>query len=139
MTHTGAVARRPRERGQRCLGPAQHRVAVGEQEEVELELEQPGVCVAQPPIGPLGVVQEAVGDEPERVLGPASHDSIRARQRPMARNVQGGLVRTNRVHLVDVDLAGQLVPEVKRLHRAAPVELVHAVADAVTGAAERLS
>ena len=49
----------------------------------------------------------------------------------MGGDVQGGLIRTDRADLVDDDAAGQLLPELKRGHRAAALELVHAVADAM--------
>src|SRR5581483_747853 len=48
-------------------------------------------------------------------------------------------VRADRIHLVNVDRAEQLVPEVERLHGPATLELVQAVSDAMNRAAERLA
>ena len=57
----------------------------------------------------------------------------------MGGDVQRGLVGADRVDLVDDHAARQLVAEVERLGRAAAVELMHAVADAVHGRSERLA
>ncbi len=49
----------------------------------------------------------------------------------MGRDVQRRLVRADRSHLVDDDLPGKPIAEVKRRHRTSTVKLVQPVADAV--------
>jgi hypothetical protein len=68
---------------------------------------------------------------------PPDH-AVGHRQRAVARKVQRGLVRADRVDLVHVDLARQLVAEIERLHRPAAFDLVQPVANAVNCGSERV-
>jgi hypothetical protein len=77
------------------LTTADDELAVGEYQEVEVEVEHPGVDLAQTSLGLLGIIHELVRDEAERVVRTAPDHSVRACQPSMLRNVQGGLVRAD--------------------------------------------
>jgi hypothetical protein len=68
--------------------------------------------------------------------GPSSGQRTIPSAQASARCAKGALVRADRVHLVRDDAARQLVVELERLDRAASLELVEPVADAVHRAAE---
>src|SRR5579875_3562580 len=113
---------------QRLLAAADDGIAVGEQEQVEVEPKQGAVGRAEAGLRPLRLVHVGVGDDP-----------VGAGERAVGRDVQGALVRTDRPDLVGADAPRQLLAERERRHRAASLELVHALADAVHGDAERLA
>jgi hypothetical protein len=127
------------ERAQRLASAAHHRIAVREQEDVEVEVEQPGVCVAEPLLRPLRLVHKPVGDKPESVRGSRLDDAVSARQRAVLRDVESGLVGTDRVDLVYDGAARKLVAEIERLDWPASIELVDAVTDAVHRAPELIA
>ncbi len=103
---------------------------------VEVELGQPPVCLAQALPRPFRLVHQVVGDERERAALFPAHRAVGDRERAMRRHEEGGLVRADRADLVGDDSAGQLVPEVERLHRLAAVELVQAFANAADARTE---
>ena len=83
-----------------------------------------GVGSPQAGLGLLGIVHQPVRHEAQAAV---AHHAVRHRQRRHLRDVERGLVRGDRVHLVDAHrAAGDGLPEVVGLHGVAVVELVHA-------------
>ena len=115
---------------------------MGEQEVIELDpavIQQVLIRGAETTLGLLRLVHQVVWHELE--VGPVAqaHDPVGARHSAVARHVQRGLIGGNATDLVGDDTAGKLVAEVERHDRAAPIELVQPVPDAVDLAAEGLA
>jgi hypothetical protein len=67
------------ELAQRLASGTDDGLAVGQQQQVEVETEQPAIGLAQSLLGLLGVVHQLIGHEPERVAGaPAATRSAQA-------------------------------------------------------------
>ncbi len=142
-SHRGRERPRPAphpsdERGQRLFAAGQNRLAVGEQQPVEVEFEQLRECGAQARLGLLGIVHQPVGHELQRALLIRTHHAVGTDQRPVSGDVQRGLVRADRVDLMRDHTARQRVSKCERRHRATALELVDAGVDAMHLSAESL-
>ena len=84
---------------------------MGEQQSVEVEVQQSPIGLPQPALGLTRVVHQAVRDEGQPLDSRPADDAVRDRQRAVAGNVQGGLVRGDRTDLVGNDLTGKLIAE----------------------------
>jgi hypothetical protein len=109
---------------------------VSEEQQVEVELEQSAIGLTQASLRRFRVVHQVIGYEAEPAA--VMDDAVSAGERSPAREVQRRLVWADRVDLVGDGVAGKPTSEVEWLDRAAPFELIYAIADAVNGAAEAL-
>ena len=126
------------ERAQLARGVSGHWRSMGEQQQVEVEIEQRPIGVAQSLLGLGRIVHQPIGHECEiRPFAPA-HDAVSDGERSVGRDMQRGLVGADGADLMGDDAAGQLVAERKRGDRAARLELVDPGLRTMDRAVERL-